>query len=274
MDTDDDSQNNDFRAKPTGKVQNWPGIVGCTNRSDREKDRKFFRLPAVITNQEEHEKCITEESGRHTQIDVTGPLLPGDGGEGDVAPDHDMDEGDVIYDIDATAAGVRRSKFVYISPNLEISCYWPPSNISRRVQRKELPDTEHWRKYRITIFCYADNIEQALRRANRAELTSACESNRSGTKRKVSKPSRYSSAATSTEGDEEDGGTPVSLPAAPLYECEAGPSSEVNSVWVKIPEEDTAAAYHSGFEQQSLAMMDKIMKNTEKMLIQQGALPC
>ena len=30
---------------------NYCNVVGCTNRSDRERDRHYYRLPKVITNQ-------------------------------------------------------------------------------------------------------------------------------------------------------------------------------------------------------------------------------
>ena len=43
---------------------NYCKVIGCTNRSDREIDRKFFRLPAVIANQGEECRKLSEERRR------------------------------------------------------------------------------------------------------------------------------------------------------------------------------------------------------------------
>ena len=41
---------------------NYCRVLGCHNRSDREKDLYFYRLPQVITNQ--GEDCLNISEGR------------------------------------------------------------------------------------------------------------------------------------------------------------------------------------------------------------------
>ena len=43
---------------------NYCRVYGCTNRSDREKNLEYYRLPRVIKNQREACKTLSEERRR------------------------------------------------------------------------------------------------------------------------------------------------------------------------------------------------------------------
>ena len=41
---------------------NFCAVYGCSNRSNREKDRSYFRLPAIITRPNDEKQALTTES--------------------------------------------------------------------------------------------------------------------------------------------------------------------------------------------------------------------
>ena len=43
-------------------------VYGCSNRSNREKDRSYFRLPAIITRPNDEKQALSMER-RATQLD-------------------------------------------------------------------------------------------------------------------------------------------------------------------------------------------------------------
>ena len=58
-------------------------IVGCTSKSTREKDLKFFQVPSVVTNQgEEAEKLLKERRSLWisaiSRDDLTGQIITND----------------------------------------------------------------------------------------------------------------------------------------------------------------------------------------------------
>jgi ribosomal protein S30 len=37
----------------------------------------------------------------------------------------------------------------------DLICYWPRTNIQRKVKKLEMPDKENWQRYKVRIFGYA-----------------------------------------------------------------------------------------------------------------------
>ena len=40
---------------------NFCAVYGCSNRSNREKDRSYFRLPAIITRPNDEKQALSKE---------------------------------------------------------------------------------------------------------------------------------------------------------------------------------------------------------------------
>ena len=48
----------------SNKMVKFCAVVGCGNRSNRDKDKSFYRLPAVVTNQGAHTEELSDKRRR------------------------------------------------------------------------------------------------------------------------------------------------------------------------------------------------------------------
>ncbi|KAI2668178.1 THAP domain-containing protein 11 [Labeo rohita] len=79
---------------------NYCHVLGCTNRSDREKHLEYYRLPKVITNQEEECKNLSEKQ----EVFVVSQTEPGFQGK-NLDNIHASKQGKTV------TAGLRRQSF-------------------------------------------------------------------------------------------------------------------------------------------------------------------
>ncbi|XP_048012739.1 uncharacterized protein LOC125245971 isoform X3 [Megalobrama amblycephala] len=98
-----------------------------------------------------------------------------------------------------------------------LSCYWPPSEPSKKAKNGELPDAKTWKLFKIRILekSFTSNYQKALKYLKRAEELSNVETDGDSQmikKRAHKRPSRF-------ESDTED---ELVTPKRPRFQCMAG----------------------------------------------------
>ena len=75
-------------ASSTYKMVNFCAIVGCSNRSDWEKDRSYFRLPKVTQKQDEEGRILSKRRREHWVSAISRSDLNLSAHHTRVCPDH------------------------------------------------------------------------------------------------------------------------------------------------------------------------------------------